>query len=77
MIVYFRQKMLHLVLNPSCFQKIVEAVLDRQSRALDIALTVNNLVKHPRSGLPPTVLYNLSYLHYITLQSYISRHTLF
>jgi len=23
---------------------------------------VNVLVKHPRSGLPPTVLYNLSYL---------------
>src|SRR6218665_3970437 len=32
-----------------------------------IARTVNVLVKHPRSGLPPTVLYNLSYLHYITL----------
>src|SRR6218665_2381270 len=45
--------------NPSCFQKTVETVLDR---VLDIALTVNVLVKHPRSGLPPTVLYNLSYL---------------
>src|SRR6218665_1150250 len=29
---------------------------------LDIALTVNVHVKHPRSALPPTVLYNLSYL---------------
>src|SRR6218665_611266 len=48
--------------NPSCFQKTVETVLDRLSRVLDIALTVNVLVKHPRSGLPPTVLYNLSYL---------------
>jgi len=27
-----------------------------------VVLTVNILVKHPRSGLPPTVLYNLSYL---------------
>src|SRR6218665_2043202 len=48
--------------NPSCFQKTVETVLDRSSRVLDIALTVNVLVKHPRSGLPPTVLYNFSYL---------------
>jgi len=32
------------------------------SISLDIALTVNILVKHPRSGLPPTVLYNSSYL---------------
>src|SRR6218665_557850 len=48
--------------NPSCFQKTVETVLDRYSRVLDIALTVNVLVKHPRSGLPPTVLDNLSYL---------------
>src|SRR6218665_142684 len=51
--------------NPSCFQKTVETVLDRLSRVLDIALTVDVLVKHPRSGLPPTGLYNLSYLHYI------------
>jgi len=28
----------------------------------------NILVKHPRSGLHPTVLYKSSYLHYITLQ---------
>src|SRR6218665_2562104 len=65
----------------SCFQKTDETVglhvLDR--RALDIALTVNILVKHFRSGLPPTMhrwwqysmLYKLSYLHlglrYVTL----------
>ena len=38
-----------------------------ESRALDIALTMNILVKHPRSGLPPTVLYKSSHitLHYI------------
>jgi len=29
---------------------------------------LNILVKYPRSGLPPTVLYKLSKLHYITLQ---------
>ena len=34
---------------------------------LKIASYLHILVKHPRSGLPPTVLYNLSYLHYITL----------
>src|SRR6218665_3439609 len=33
-----------------------------KSRVLDVALTVNVLVKHPKSGFPPTVLYNLSYL---------------
>jgi len=33
-----------------------------------IALTVNILVKHSRSGLPPKVLYKLLYLHYITRQ---------
>jgi len=32
---------------------------------LDIARTVNILVKHPRSGLLPTVLYKSSRLHYI------------
>jgi len=31
---------------------------------------VNILVKHPRSGLPPTVLYNLSYLQ-LQLQNII------
>jgi len=35
---------------------------------VDVALTVNIPVKHPRNGLPPTMLYNLSYLHYITLR---------
>src|SRR6218665_888625 len=35
------------------------------SRALDIAITVIILVKRPRSGLPTTVLYKSSYLHYI------------
>src|SRR6218665_2371162 len=35
-------------------------------RPCNIYMTVNILVKHPRSGLPPTVLYNLLYLHYIT-----------
>jgi len=29
-----------------------------------MALTVNVLVKHPRSGLPLAVLYNLSYYNY-------------
>src|SRR6218665_386634 len=29
-------------------------------------MTVNILVKHPRSGLPQTVLYKSLYLHYIT-----------
>jgi len=33
----------------------------------DIMLTVNILLKHPRNGLPPTVLYNVFTLHY-TLQ---------
>src|SRR6218665_117406 len=55
--------------NPSCFQKTVETVLDQQYRALDVVLTVNILVKHPRSGLPPFVLNKLSYLHYITIPS--------
>src|SRR6218665_3118736 len=32
------------------FKKTVETVLGQLSRALDIALTVNLLVKHPRSG---------------------------
>jgi len=36
-------------------------------RPCNIYMTVNILVKHPRSGLPPTVLYNLLYLHYMTL----------
>jgi len=29
-------------------------------------MAVNILVKHSRSGLPPTVLYKASYLHYLT-----------
>jgi len=46
---------------PSCFQKTVETVLDRWSRALDIALTVNVLVKHPRSGYITCRIYNYNY----------------
>ena len=35
------------------------------SVSLDIALTVNILVNHPSSGVPSTVLYNLSYLRFL------------
>jgi len=47
----------------NCFKKEqLKLYLIGKARALDIALRVNVFVKHPRSGLPPTVLYNLSYL---------------
>src|SRR6218665_2472830 len=60
---------LQLFGRPKSFllSKTFETVLERQSRALDIAMTVNTRVKHHRGGLPTTVLYKLSYLHYITI----------
>jgi len=48
----------------SSLKQTVETVL---YWALDIAMTVNILVKHHLRGLRATVLYKSSYLHYITI----------
>ena len=58
------------------YQRVVQVIVEVAEAvvAVDTALTVNILVKHPRSGLPPAVLYNLSYFQ---LQLELALFTLF
>src|SRR6218665_2521995 len=62
LISYFAPNCPRRIVAPNCPRRIVQRRIVLRRIVREPALTVTVLVKHPRSVLPPTVLYNLSYL---------------